>query len=199
MSSKPMQGWLKKQGGSIKTWKRRHCIIKDGALHYSKTPGAPPLGQMELRGSLIQSHSDPKRKNCFEIGTENRLYLLVADSDKEKTEWVNALKAEQARIEGRSPEPAAPQKEEPKEEEKAAAAPSSSSSSEPAATPAVEVRFSFFFFFCPFFLILFFVHFFCSFFLFYFLSFFFILFYNLVLNSFPSRKKKRSPKMISRN
>ena len=132
-SSKPMQGWLKKQGGSIKTWKRRHCIIKEGALHYSKTPGERPLGQMELRGSLIQSHSDPKRKNCFEIGTENRLYLLVAESDKEKTEWVNALKAEQARIEGRGTEPT-PQKEEPKEEKKTEKAPE-------AAAPVAEVSF----------------------------------------------------------
>ena len=154
MSSQPMQGWLKKQGGSIKTWKRRHCIIKEGALHYSKTPGERPLGRMELRGSLVQSHNDPKRKNCFEIGTENRLYLLVADSDKEKTEWVNALKAEQARIEGRTPEA---KKEEPKKEEgKVEAAPSSSSSSASSSSspsksggdvPSIEVIISFFFFF----------------------------------------------------
>ena len=101
MSSKPMQGWLIKQGGSIKTWKKRHCVIKDGALHYSKSAGDKPLGQMEVKGSLIQNHADAKKKYCFEIGTEKRVYLLVADSDKERTEWVNALKAEQDRVEGR--------------------------------------------------------------------------------------------------
>jgi serine/threonine protein kinase len=110
MSAAPMQGWLRKQGGSIKTWKKRHCVIKDGALHYSKAPGDRPLGQMGLKGSLIQNHKDPKRKNCFEIGTETRLYLLVADTDKEKTEWVTALKAEQARIEGRGSDSSSPSK-----------------------------------------------------------------------------------------
>lgn len=38
MSEKPiMQGWLSKEGGSIKTWKRRYFVLKDGVLAYYKT------------------------------------------------------------------------------------------------------------------------------------------------------------------
>jgi len=29
-------GFLTKEGGSIKTWKKRWCVLKNGALHYSK-------------------------------------------------------------------------------------------------------------------------------------------------------------------
>ena len=31
-------GWLTKQGGSIKTWKKRYFILKDNILYYFKTP-----------------------------------------------------------------------------------------------------------------------------------------------------------------
>ena len=30
------QGFLTKEGGSIKTWKKRWCVLKNGVLHYSK-------------------------------------------------------------------------------------------------------------------------------------------------------------------
>lgn len=99
-----MQGWLKKQGGGFKSWKTRHCVIKDGALEYSKVVGERPVGEMPLKGAIIQSHNDPKKKNCFEIGIENRLHLFAAASPKEKTEWIDALKAEQAKVEGRESE-----------------------------------------------------------------------------------------------
>mmetsp|Transcript_13877 Transcript_13877/g.21591 ORF Transcript_13877/g.21591 Transcript_13877/m.21591 type:complete len:470 (-) Transcript_13877:58-1467(-) len=95
------EGYLVKSNTNHKSWKKRHCVIKDGAVHYSKSPGDKVLGQMELKGSKIQNHSDPKRKNCFEIATDKRLYLLVAKSDKERSDWVAALKEEQDRIEGR--------------------------------------------------------------------------------------------------
>mmetsp|Transcript_21157 Transcript_21157/g.59545 ORF Transcript_21157/g.59545 Transcript_21157/m.59545 type:complete len:460 (+) Transcript_21157:176-1555(+) len=95
------QGFLVKQGGSIKTWKKRWSVVKDGALHYSKQQGGQVLGTMELKGSIVKVHSDPKRKNCFEIGTETRVYLLMADSEKDMQDWISACKSEQQRIEGR--------------------------------------------------------------------------------------------------
>jgi len=76
-------------------------VIKDGALHYSKAQGGQVLGTMDLKGSIVKQHSDPKRKHCFEIGTESRVYLLIAENDKDMTEWINALKAEQDKIEGK--------------------------------------------------------------------------------------------------
>ena len=77
------QGFLTKQGGSIKTWKKRWSVVKDGSLHYSKAQGSAPLGKMDLKGSIIKMHNDPRRKNCFEIGTEARIFLLIAESEKE--------------------------------------------------------------------------------------------------------------------
>jgi hypothetical protein len=31
-------GYLTKQGGNIKTWKKRWCVLKDGSIFYFKTP-----------------------------------------------------------------------------------------------------------------------------------------------------------------
>lgn len=112
------QGFLVKQGGSIKTWKKRWCVVKDGALHYSKSQGGAALGTMDLKGSIVKVHSDSKRKNCFEIGTEARIYLLIAESNKEMNEWIACCKAEQDRIEGRG-----------KEDKKESAAPSAAAAS----------------------------------------------------------------------
>jgi len=123
-----------KQGGSIKTWKKRWCVVKDGALHYSKSQGGTPLGTMDLKGSIVKVHSDSKRKNCFEIGTEARIYLLIAESNKEMNEWISCCKAEQVRIEGRGKE----DKKEgaPVASSASAAASSGASSSSSASSPS---------------------------------------------------------------
>ena len=93
-----LQGYLKKQGGNIKTWKKRFFCIKDGTLYYSKIPGTPFLGSIDLTHSSIRVHQDPKRKFCFEIETEQRLFLLIAETLKEMDDWIAACKEEQERV-----------------------------------------------------------------------------------------------------
>ncbi len=29
-------GWVRKQGGRVRTWKRRHLVLKDNCLYYFK-------------------------------------------------------------------------------------------------------------------------------------------------------------------
>ena len=62
-----------------------------------------PKGTMDLKGSIIKAHSDPKRKNCFQIDTRARLFLLIAETEKDMKEWIVACKAEQDIVEGRGP------------------------------------------------------------------------------------------------
>lgn len=45
--SSVQEGWLFKQGGRVKTWKKRYTILSGNVLYYFKTPkdvspGAPP-------------------------------------------------------------------------------------------------------------------------------------------------------------
>jgi hypothetical protein len=50
-----MEGWLTKEGGTIKSWKKRWCVFADGQITYytappSKVPSPPSL-------SLLSSFS----------------------------------------------------------------------------------------------------------------------------------------------
>lgn len=106
-------GWLTKQGGRIKTWKRRWFILSDQVLYYfkdkqestSKACGIIPLENIEIR------ISDQKRKFCFELYLPNRNetikamkrsqgqiqkghhnnYFIAADSKEEMESWMQAI------------------------------------------------------------------------------------------------------------
>ena len=70
-------GWLTKQGGRIKTWKRRWFILSDGVLYYfkekvqqeetSKACGIVPLEDIVVSES---PESKKKGKFCFELSHE---------------------------------------------------------------------------------------------------------------------------------
>ena len=43
------EGWLHKQGGRVKTWKRRYVILSGNVLYYFKSPkDKEPLGMVPL-------------------------------------------------------------------------------------------------------------------------------------------------------
>ena len=43
-----LQGWLGKEGGSIKTWKKRWCVLEKGTLYYFKSPDVRDQTQCPL-------------------------------------------------------------------------------------------------------------------------------------------------------
>ena len=55
------EGWLKKQGGRIKTWKRRYVILSGNVLYYFKSPkDRAPLGFVPLEGILVSVRADDR-------------------------------------------------------------------------------------------------------------------------------------------
>lgn len=86
-------GFMVKEGGSIKTWKKRYFLLKNGELAYYKDKGAEELGRIPLAtcsGIIIADKR--KRPNCFEIMTSNRLYAFSCETENERKEWVDALR-----------------------------------------------------------------------------------------------------------
>ncbi len=64
------QGYLIKQGGRIKTWKRRWFVLRDNCLYYFKTSDAQELlGFLPLENLSVRALPDnkAKRKWAFEI------------------------------------------------------------------------------------------------------------------------------------
>ena len=63
-------GWLTKQGGMVKTWKRRWFVLKVNYLYYYKLKEDPqPLGFIPIdRASIKVLEENPHKKSfCFGI------------------------------------------------------------------------------------------------------------------------------------
>lgn len=92
--SKDKTGWLVKEGGSIKTWKKRWFVLKEGVLSYFKKQGdTEPAGSIDMTTSSgVKSGSDKgKHKVIFEIVTPSRTYAFSCETEDERKEWMEAL------------------------------------------------------------------------------------------------------------
>ncbi|UJR16424.1 hypothetical protein I4U23_003326 [Adineta vaga] len=111
------EGWLWKQGGLVRNWKRRWFVITDGCLFYyeSRTEVDNPRGIVSLIDVGVREIEDDRPKQfCFElfplagekvkstkpvsgeIGkvTEGHhtVYRMSAPSDDERKDWIRALR-----------------------------------------------------------------------------------------------------------
>lgn len=90
-------GWLMKQGEYIKTWRRRWFVLKQGKIFWFKsdvvTPDSVPRGVVEVKKCLsIKGAEDIINKpHAFEVSTTESSMFFIADSDKEKEDWINAV------------------------------------------------------------------------------------------------------------
>lgn len=92
-------GWLVKQGGSIKTWKKRYFVLKNNELYYQKDPQDPqPKGKISLTGFMVrvldakEAKEKVDRKYCIEIIQPQRNYLLCAETQQDILEWAIVLR-----------------------------------------------------------------------------------------------------------
>lgn len=87
------EGYLTKEGGSFKSWKKRWFVLKDCNLAYYKQKGeTEPLGVISLsHAGRIQSTDRKKKAHGFEIPTPSRTFYLSADTETEKQSWMDAL------------------------------------------------------------------------------------------------------------
>ncbi|KAG6789396.1 hypothetical protein POTOM_005493 [Populus tomentosa] len=90
-------GWLTKQGDYIKTWRRRWFVLKQGKLVWFKdrnvTRGAIPRGAIPVGKCLtVKGAEDVLNKPyAFELSTSQETMFFIADSEKEKEEWINSI------------------------------------------------------------------------------------------------------------
>ncbi|ESO85804.1 hypothetical protein LOTGIDRAFT_130385, partial [Lottia gigantea] len=97
-------GWLKKQGGVMKTWHRRWFVLNGSVLFYFTRPDeTKSQGSYFLDGQRVIVHSpnpDDPDKYTFEIvasklckyaRSDTESVLLCAASDEERKLWVKSL------------------------------------------------------------------------------------------------------------
>lgn len=116
------EGFLWKQGGRIKSWKRRNFILTGNCLYYFKdqqdtTPcGIIPLenltvrdleagGGYKFRFEVFNPNPDIKGTiKAAKTNSEGKIiegrhnsYLFASDSQDEKVDWMNSIKANMAK------------------------------------------------------------------------------------------------------
>lgn len=87
-------GWLKKQGGKIKTMKRRFFVLKDRMLSYYRTEkDLEPIGSIDITGSNMTLLTKKKEYgiNIHTTVGSNRQYYLAADNESEQLSWFDSL------------------------------------------------------------------------------------------------------------
>lgn len=110
------EGWLIKEGGLHKSWRKRYFILKDNCLYYFKNIGdREPRGIIPLENLQVREVQDARRKYCFEIYSADNssglikacktdsegkvveghhdVYRICAFSEEEREIWIGCIKA----------------------------------------------------------------------------------------------------------
>ncbi|XP_021700365.1 cytohesin-1 isoform X1 [Aedes aegypti] len=107
------EGWLWKQGGRYKSWKRRWFILNDNCLYYFEyTTDKEPRGIIPLENIAVREVQDRSKQFCFELhasgGAEiikacktdsegkvvegkHTVYRMSAANEEEQQEWIKCL------------------------------------------------------------------------------------------------------------
>ena len=94
-SSLVHEGYLWKKGtGITKSWQRRYFVCKNNELSYyhNAQDSDKPQGKLPLLLTTVKPLTDPERRNCFTIISQQKVYTLQALTDWDMNEWMNVIK-----------------------------------------------------------------------------------------------------------
>lgn len=97
----PMMGWLYKQGGFVKNWKKRWFVAREGKLMYFYGASDPtPLGVVDLRRVTVDVCTPEEinaRNHCLHyfkvmpLRRDQRTYYFGADTEQDMIKWIHML------------------------------------------------------------------------------------------------------------
>mmetsp|Transcript_6587 Transcript_6587/g.18419 ORF Transcript_6587/g.18419 Transcript_6587/m.18419 type:complete len:212 (-) Transcript_6587:236-871(-) len=92
-SNAEYEGWLTKQSAWLKEWRRRYFILKGSKLFFAKNEYGAPHGMMDLAHCTTVKSADlkSKKRHSFEISTPETQYLLYADTEGQKDDWIGRV------------------------------------------------------------------------------------------------------------
>ena len=88
------QGWLWKEGGIIKSWKKRWCVLKGPCLYYFPTPSKTRAkGMITLPSYEITTAAEQVNKEfAFQAYHPSaRTYIFVANNKHDMQHWINMM------------------------------------------------------------------------------------------------------------
>lgn len=86
-------GFLTKQGGSIKTWKKRWFVLKGDTIFYFKTPrDTEQTGEIKLESTCVCNPEKARgKKFYFSVTTPTRTFIMFAESEETMKQWVDKI------------------------------------------------------------------------------------------------------------
>lgn len=97
-------GWMSKQGGAIKNWKKRYLVLRPGILYYFKDGDAvEPQGVIILENATVEPGTKANsagKENAMLVYTPVRTYLVVLPSAVERDEWIDSVTAQCYKYDG---------------------------------------------------------------------------------------------------
>jgi PH domain len=74
-------------------WRRRYFILQGSKLFFCKNAMSGPHGMMDLATCTTVKSADLKsgKRHSFEISTADTCYLLYADTEAEKDDWIGRV------------------------------------------------------------------------------------------------------------
>jgi len=95
LGSPEKDGWLTKQGGSWKNWKRRWFVLKGDCLYYFKTnKDTEETGIIELTRESVVREEPKKKRYAFSVATTpdaKRIYYMYPDNVGDTQDWIHVL------------------------------------------------------------------------------------------------------------
>ncbi|GMH81905.1 hypothetical protein TrVE_jg6509 [Triparma verrucosa] len=92
-SNGEFEGWLTKQSAWLKDWRRRFFILKGSKLFFSKSESGSPHGMIDLATCTTVKSAELKaqKRNALEVSTPLTTFLMYADTEKEKDDWIGGI------------------------------------------------------------------------------------------------------------
>ncbi|XP_078358287.1 uncharacterized protein LOC144643040 isoform X1 [Oculina patagonica] len=90
-------GWIRKEGGTFKTWRDRYIILHKGCLYYyNDSQSTTTAGKFSLSGYRLSPAPEKASKyqwtfKLVHLQPEKRTYYFAAYSEKEMTEWMESI------------------------------------------------------------------------------------------------------------
>jgi len=87
-------GYMTKQGGSVKTWKTRYFVLKDNKLYYYRTPKDQVFtGKIDLEPTSVVKEEPGLKKspNIFSIATSKRIFFMYPEKTEEVKSWIDSI------------------------------------------------------------------------------------------------------------
>lgn len=87
------RGFMTKQGGILKNWNKRFCVLSGPLLYYYKDElSDKPQGCVVLEDAAVFCDDPDGESTMFFISTPNRKWKFKAETPVEKLAWMRALR-----------------------------------------------------------------------------------------------------------